>query len=249
MSYVKIGVVTDVHQGPLDIRKWLDIFVKDMNNNFKPDFVVELGDFIGSRENSREELMKINKVYTQCKAPKYYVLGNHDLESLSREQFKKILGIDYTWKSINVKFLHVIFLDAAWGPDTNSGGPTGHIPGEELEWLQRELEKISIRKPIIVFCHYPIGIFRDAPRIDNEDELLEIFRGYNLIATFSGDAHYGGYREMNGIHNICLHSMGWWELDKITGSYAKIIIGLGKIIVYGENAQPSYFLKSKIFSL
>ena len=243
MSYVKIGAVTDVHQGPLDVRKWLKVFVEDMNEEFKPDFVIELGDFIGTRENPKEELRRINEVYVQCKAPKYYILGNHDLEILTREEFKKIVGIDYTWKSIDVKFLHVILLDGAWGPDINSGGPTGHIPSEELDWLQEDLARIPMSKPIVVFCHYPIGIFRDIPRIDNEEELLEVFKGYNLIATFSGDAHYGGYREINGIHNICLHSMGWWEWDKITGSYAKLVITLEKILVYGEGAQPSYFLK------
>ncbi|RLE59312.1 MAG: hypothetical protein DRN53_07275, partial [Thermoprotei archaeon] len=76
---------------------------------------------------------------------------------------------------------------------------------------------------------------------------LEVFKGYNLIATFGGDAHYGGYREVDGIHNICLHSMGWWEWDKITGSYAKILVTLEKVLVYGEGAQPSYFLKIRSF--
>ena len=83
MSCIKIGAVTDVHQGPLDIRKWLKVFVEDMNEEFKPDFVVELGDFIGTRENPKEELRRINEVYVQCKAPKYYILGNHDLEVLT----------------------------------------------------------------------------------------------------------------------------------------------------------------------
>ena len=247
MNYVKIGAVTDIHQGPLDVRRWLEVFVNDMNSEFKPDFVVELGDFIGCKERAEVELRRINEVYARCITPRYYVIGNHDLEALTREEFKEIVGIDYSWKSINVKFLHVIFLDGAWGPDTNSGGPTGHIPSEELNWLQEDLERVPTNKPIIVFCHYPIGIFREMPRIDNEEELLEVFRGHNLIATFSGDAHYGGYRELQGVHNICLHSMGWWEWDKITGSYAKIIVTLKKVIVYGEGAQPSYFLKVKGF--
>lgn len=245
-SCVKIGAVADVHQGPLDIRKWLRKFIEDMNSDFNPDIVVELGDFIGCKKpEALKALKEINEVYSQCKAPRYYVFGNHDLDAFTREEYTSIIGINYWWKSIDVKFLHIIFLDAAWGPNTNSGGPTGHIPSQELDWLQGDLEKVPRNKPIVVFCHYPIAIFCNEPRIDNEDELLELFRDYRLVATFSGDAHYGGYREENGTHHICLHSMGWWELDKITGSYARITVTPNKIVVEGRGAQPSYILKIK----
>ncbi|RLE73930.1 MAG: hypothetical protein DRJ56_08375 [Thermoprotei archaeon] len=245
VARVKIGVVADVHQGPLDVRRWLRAFVDDMNEGFRPDFVVELGDFIGCGEGAEAELRRIDEVYSQCEAPRYYVVGNHDLQGLTREQFMRVVGVESTWSSFDVGFLHVVLLDGAWGPDTDSGGPTGHIPSEELDWLQEDLEQVPPGRPIVAFCHYPIKLFRDEPRIDNEDELWEVFRGHNLIATFSGDAHYGGYREVEGVHNVCLHSMGWWELDKITGSYAKIIVEPGRLVVQGVGAQPSYYLRTK----
>lgn len=238
---VKIGIVTDVHQGPLDIRPWMRKFVRDMNNSFKPDFVVELGDFIGGTENSIKDLIEINEEYSKCNSPRYYVIGNHDIQRISREQFKEIVRINYYWLYFRVKFLHVFIIDAAWGPDLNSGGPTGHVPKEELNWLKRVLSKVPKNEPIILLCHYPIAIFSE-PTIDNEYELMNLFREHYLIATFTGNHHYGAYREVDGVHHICLHSMGWWERELITGSYAKVIISPHKLVVIGEGAQPSYWL-------
>ncbi|KYH42371.1 MAG: hypothetical protein AYL33_002970 [Candidatus Bathyarchaeota archaeon B63] len=249
MRPVKIGVVADVHQGPLDIRDHLKRFVRDMNSSFLPDLVVELGDLLGYPANE-EELRKIDAEYAECRAPRYYVMGNHDLASVDRSRFKKVLRIEYDWTSTTVDFLHIVFLDGAWGrwgPDRGAG-PSGHIPEEELDWLRRDLKRCSEKQPIIAFCHYPIRHPRVLTRnseLDNEDELMRVFEGHNLIATFGGHHHYGSYNEVGQVHHICLHSMGWWVPEKITGSYAKIIITPEKLIVEGEGSQMDYRLSIK----
>jgi len=71
---------------------------------------------------------------------------------------------------------------------------------------------------------------------------MSILDGYNLIATFGGHHHYGGYKQVNGVHHICLYSMGWWIPEKITGSYAKITITPDRLIVDGEGSQMDYRL-------
>ena len=56
-------------------------------------------------------------------------MGNHDVIIVSRSRFKEIVGIDYDWTSTTVDFLHIVFLDGAWGkwgPDRGAS-PSGHI--------------------------------------------------------------------------------------------------------------------------
>jgi len=235
---VKIGAVADFHQEPLDFTKEIRYFVDDMNNRFFPNFVVVLGDLVGGKAYGRG-LRKIASEFAKCYAPCYYVIGNHDLETTTRPEFKKRVGIDYDWTSITVDFLHVIFLDSSWGPRGPSGGPTGHIPQEELEWLKEDLSKISSHQPIVVFSHFPIRVGES--RIDNEDTLMNIFKDYNLIATFSGHCHPGAYQKgsSDGIHHFILHRMGHWVPGNINGSYAKITISPNLIKIKGECLQMS----------
>lgn len=246
MRVVKIGAVTDVHQSPReDMRGHMRRFVDDMNNNFLPDLVVELGDFIdGGKVDERveeEELRKINEVYAQCKAPRYYVMGNHDLVNVSRSRFKEIVGIDYNWTSITVDFIHIIFLDGVGGLEYTTPSLLGHIPEEELDWLRKDLEKIPADQPIIVFCHYPIRLYRFfgvRGGLNNEEELMRTFEGYNLIATFGG--HYpglGGYKEFRGVHHI--------SLSNIRASYAKITITPTEIRVDEDDARIHLMLRYK----
>lgn len=235
---VKIGVIADIHQEPLDFTEEMRCFVDDMNNRFFPDFVVACGDLVGGKAYGKG-LRKVASKFARCNAPHYYIIGNHDLETTTRSDFKNRVGMDYDWKSINMNFLHVIFLDSSWGPRGPSGGPSGHIPPEELEWLEQDLNKVSSRQPIVIFTHFPIRVGAD--RIDNENALMDIFKDYNLIATFSGHFHLGAYQKSdpNGIHHFVLHRMGHWVTGNTNGSYAKIVITPDKIDIKGEVLQIS----------
>ena len=223
MGIVRIGAITDVHHGlENDMRGYMKKFVHDMNNNFFPDLVVELGDFC-----DRGELENINNEFSKCNAPRYYVMGNHDIIEIGRSEFKKKVGIDYDWTSANVDFLHIIFLDGTWGASL------AHIPREELEWLEKDLENIPKKQPIIVFCHYPIRFYEHfgiSGGLDNEDELMSMFDDYNLIATFGGHyPFYGGYKKVNGVYHIAL--------CKMRASYAKITVTPTKLEINEEDAR------------
>jgi len=226
MEVVRIGAITDVHHGPEnDMRGYMRKFVHDMNNNFLPDLVVELGDFCDPGE-----LKNINDEFSKSKAPRYYVMGNHDVTEIGRAEFKRKVGIDYDWTSVNIGFLHIIFLDGTWGESH------AHIPREELEWLERDLGDIPETQPIIVFCHYPIRFYEHfaiSGGLDNEDELMSIFDGYNLIATFGGHyPYYRGYAEVNGVYHIAL--------CKMRASYVKITVTPTKLEVDEGDAGIYY---------
>ena len=162
-----IGFITDTHvaselnsQGT---RKLGDNFVKDinyfvekMNNEVVPDLMIVNGDVIeGTNVSSAigtKELQLTKEIFSRSKIPTYWVLGNHDLRSVDKQQWKKALGIDYTRKAFDIRGYRVIILDSNYtksGEDVKPGqGYTRGKVGEgEIKWLKSE--KFVDRKSVV----------------------------------------------------------------------------------------------------
>ena len=96
---VRFGFITDCHYAahlkPSLSRNYADGLVKmeafaAKMNALGVDFVVEGGDFkdLGrSREESLAYLRDIEGRFAAFKGPRYHVLGNHDHDNLSKEEF------------------------------------------------------------------------------------------------------------------------------------------------------------------
>ncbi|KYH42372.1 MAG: alkaline phosphatase [Candidatus Bathyarchaeota archaeon B63] len=267
---IKFGVVTDVHHADKgqDLTNYMMAFVKDMNQNFHPDFVIELGDFYGGVSATKEDLRHIDRIFKGCEAPTYYVFGNVDSWSDGgKEGFKETVGIDYTWYSFDMRGFHFILLDGAWteegksiSPDnhgeaqvppvylrladgdrfTTPDDPIGHVGHIPNQDIQRLKEDLAAtQKRSIVFCHYPINLGPHWARLDNEAEIVEIFeKSEKVIAVFAGHHPLCRYKEDNGIHYFTLQGMG--QNCERFGSYAKVVITENKIIINGEAEQTSY---------
>lgn len=98
-SKLSFGIVTDCHYAERDDPHGIRFYresnvqlaecVAEMNRQ-KVDFMVELGDFkdLGeSADATLTNLQTIEAVYRQFKGPRYHVLGNHDADRISKEQF------------------------------------------------------------------------------------------------------------------------------------------------------------------
>lgn len=97
---LSFGIVTDAHYADADpggSRRYRESISKmtecvKLMNDKKVDFLVELGDLKDKGRPATEAatlkfLSAIEKVYGQFKGPRYHVLGNHDVDSISKEQF------------------------------------------------------------------------------------------------------------------------------------------------------------------
>ena len=267
---VRFGAVTDVHHADKgkDLTEYMERFVLDMNRNFHPDFVIELGDFYGGASATKEDLRRIDGIFKRSKAPKYYVFGNVDSWSDGGKRgIKETVGIDYSWHSFDVRDFHFIILDGAWTEEgrsispenpgnaqlppvylrlkdgirfTTPNDPIGHVGHIPNRDLQRLKEDLAAtRKKTIIFCHYPINLGPYSHRLDNEAEVIEIFeRSWKVIAVFAGHHPRCRYREDNGIRYFTLQGMG--QNCRRFGSYAKVTVTKDKIIVDGEVEQASY---------
>ena len=91
-AHIKPSLLRNYHDGLLK----MDAFAAKMNE-LGVDFVVEGGDFkdLGrSREESLAYLRDIEGRFAAFKGPRYHVLGNHDHDNLSKEEFlAEVVGV------------------------------------------------------------------------------------------------------------------------------------------------------------
>jgi len=96
----RFGIVTDCHYADMDSkgsRHYRESLEKlgecvELMNSEKVDFLIELGDFKDEKPPGNEQqtigyLRAIEEVYQGFDGPTYHVLGNHDMDSISKEQF------------------------------------------------------------------------------------------------------------------------------------------------------------------
>ena len=108
----------------------------------KPDFVVELGDFIDAADSVEAEqgyLQQISKVFDTIPGPKHYVLGNHCVDMLTKDEFLAGIGTKESFYSFDVGGFHFVVLDSCFRSDgkpygrKNSTWTDANIPAHELD--------------------------------------------------------------------------------------------------------------------
>lgn len=249
----KIGIITDTHVHPSRIEKkakenrrdddprylsdsYKDVF-DEFNKNmseFKPEFIVHLGDIIeGTNEEDFVGLMGLDLVEDELEKleiPVYWVIGNHDLRSVTKEQFKKkfkLDSLDYYYDDGDYRF---IFLDANYHDDgresmLGSSSNNGFLPQETLDWLEPLLQT---DKETFIFTHHPLEDETIKP-ILNADELRFLLEKYNSKAIFSGHIEWKYFKIENGLEMFSfpgtkknlVHDDPFYELT-IDGSETKV---------------------------
>ncbi|MDI6449849.1 metallophosphoesterase family protein [Anaerobaca lacustris] len=223
---VRFGVVTDCHYADVDpagtrfYRQSLDKLGEcvDRMNAEKVDFLIELGDFKDQGRPPVERdtlayLEEVEAVFRRFDGPTYHVLGNHDVDSISKPQSLAHVtntGVDRTrsYYSFDVKGLHCVVLDANYrsdGADYDRGNfdwTDANIPADELDWLRRDLA--TARGPAVVFIHQLLD-GTGAVYVKNATEVRDVLeRSGKVLAVFQGHHHAGDYNEINGIHYYTL---------------------------------------------
>jgi len=180
-SPVRFGLITDLHfadrlpagsryynQSKQKLLEAIHVF-----NKSNLDFIIELGDFKDQDDHPKKTqtlayLDEIESAFRQYDGPVYHVLGNHDMDSISKRDFlahTKNHGVaeGKNYYSFVYNRLKFIALDANYnedGSDYDSGNfdwTSARIPGSQLQWLKTELAEG--REPVIVFVHQLLDWF------------------------------------------------------------------------------------------
>lgn len=226
---VRFGIVTDAHysdSAPNGSRHYGESLAKmsecvKLMNDKKVDFLIELGDFKDqgnpvSEKDTLKYLETIEQIFSQFNGHRYHVLGNHDVDSISKEQF--LTRVENTGIASLSKFysfdsneLHFVVLDANYkadGSDYDHGNfdwTDANISCEELDWLKNDLAASS--KPVIVFIHQLLD-GKGSHYVRNAAEVRQTLQeSESVLAVFQGHLHAGHYSYMENIHYYTLKAM------------------------------------------
>jgi len=241
---IEFGAFTSVEFGNEDVTK-LTAAVADYNSNTNINFVVNIGDFIERTVTSNPQALldldTIEAVYDDLTIPRYYALGNHDLDALSKTEYIAGTGMGTPYYSFDSGNFHFVVLDPLFRSD-DDGDPydtgnfdfnTAYIPPDERTWLTADLAATG--KPVIVFCEYNL---EGAYAVTNASAIRTILEADgNVIAIFTGHEGLPRYTEINGIKYIGLQAMD----GAATNAYSIVKVYADNTIeIIGLDDQPYY---------
>jgi 3',5'-cyclic-AMP phosphodiesterase len=222
-----IGIVTDLHFGPEarwggKLRKLTHQaaeltrgFVQAMNDDVKPDLVVNLGDDIEdeSREADLARYGECQAILRTARAPLVNVAGNHDLIHMNRDDLNRFWQRSGPlYYSFDVAGWHFAILHTI-----ERQGVDVRLPETQIEWLRTDLA--AGNDPTVVLMHH------SATEQDVEDsrwwpgrahlalvkertELRRVLEASGRVkAVFNGHLHWNHFDLLGGIPYVTVQSL------------------------------------------
>jgi predicted phosphodiesterase len=228
---IRFGMLSDVHYAdrePAGERFYSQSLGKvqeciDRMNQEKLDFAIEMGDFkdqeaVPNEVNTLKYLTTIESAFQKFDGPTYHVLGNHDMDSISKLQFLervKNTGISASksFYSFNQNGFHFVVLD---GNFTSEGKEYNHgnfswddaiISGSQVNWLKDDLK--SNKLPVIVFIHRMLDDSKNVKQaVQNAGEVRQILeQSGRVLCVFQGHVHEERHNLINGIHYCSVNAV------------------------------------------
>lgn len=225
----RFGLLTDAHYAdipPHGIRAYRDSAEKlaacvRTLNEIGVEFVVELGDLKDQdtppdASSTLAYLRRAEELLRGFGGPLYHVMGNHDLDSLSKAQVLASVvntripphASHYAWSAGGLRFVALDACYDARGAPYDRGAFTWSdcwVPAAQLDWLRAELRGTTT--PVMVFVHQRLD-GEDNTCVRNAGEVRAVLEeGGRVLAVFHGHHHPGAYAFLNGIHYYTLRAM------------------------------------------
>lgn len=254
-SALRVGLVTDLHyadkppSGTRYYRETPDKLAEaaEQFREHAPTFLVELGDLIDAADSPAAErgyLERINRDFSAVCDNRHYVLGNHCVYTLTKEEFLDVVQQMHAYYSFDSGDFHFVVLDACFRSD---GQPYGrqnfvwtdpNIPEHELEWLRADLQETS--KPTIVFAHQRLDV-SDHYGVKNASAVRKVLEDSGtVLAVFQGHSHKNDLRDIGSIHYCTLAAMVEGSGAESNGYSIMSIAGDGSIRITGFRNQHDY---------
>jgi 3',5'-cyclic AMP phosphodiesterase CpdA len=217
-ALLTLGILTDVHFGPEarwngKLRKLTHLagdlardFVRQMNDEVKPDLVVNLGDDIEdeSREADLRRYGECQAILRTAKAELVNVAGNHDLIHLNREDLSRFWQrTGPLYYSFDRGAWHFVVLHTLERHDVDV-----RVPDTQIAWLRDDLAAGT--SPTVVLMHH------SASEQDVEDSRW--WPGRAHMALVKERAELRRVFEQSGRVRAVLNGhLHWNHLDVIAG--------------------------------
>ncbi len=238
---VRFGILTDVHYADKptagtrfyrDSLAKMQVAVSALNDQARADatglaFGAAIGDLVDSAgatvsdESVARELTYLKTIdaeWAKLGAERHYVLGNHCVDTLTKDEFAAATAARPAPYSFDVPFrgaqsaLHVVALDACFN---SAGAPYGrknfdwrdsNIPESQIEWLAKDLA--ATRHPVIVLAHQRLDGSGDH-HVKNAARVRGVLEGAapKVLAVLQGHSHQNFVATVNGIPYCVLRAM------------------------------------------
>lgn len=267
---LKFGIFTDAHyaENKQYRNRYCDLSLRKLStavevfNQRGVEFAVNLGDVVdgahgvGAPSVDRSNYRAVSGVLKRFPGPVSHVLGNHDLESLTKSEVLNELRVYnpstwYTFFRANCTF---ILMDANFRRDEiayargNFEWTDTAVSSEQLEWLQIAVKQ-AVPGPVFVFIHQNIDDRlgngeRDPHVVTNAQAVRHVLEAANRqIIVIQGHYHPGLSKKQDGVNYVGLRAMcegggpddNAFAIVEIADDHA--------ITVHGYGAQQSYTLR------
>lgn len=251
-AVMRAGLMTDLHYAekkPTKTRFYREALGKldeavEFFNQEKPEVVIELGDFIDRADTVEQEiewLKTMEQRYARLTMPRHYVLGNHCVDTLTKQEFAahtKAPGGHEAFEQNGVMFL---ILDACFREDgtpyerKNFSWQDANLPKGELAWLEGELGRAS--GPVVVMAHQRLDLDK-AHAVRNAAEVRALLeKSKKVLAVFQGHSHKNDLQTINGIPYVTLVAMIEGSGAENNGYSMLEVMGDGSLRVKGYRRQ------------
>lgn len=219
---LKFAIASDFHaQDVPDGEERIASFIRAAKDE-KVDFIIELGDFC--RLDSAGQVYL--KLWDSFEGDKYHVIGNHDMDSYTPEEYVAGMKMPGRYYSFDKGDFHFIVLD---GNNLYDGKEYTHyakanyyvdpkmrafIDPEQMAWLKQDLAATD--KKCVLFSHQNIEQF-----LNNGATVRQILEEENrragfkkVVLAFGGHNHSNYTKEINGITYMQINSASYVWIDK-----------------------------------
>jgi 3',5'-cyclic AMP phosphodiesterase CpdA len=187
------------------------------------------------------------------------VLGNHDLVAAApedgsppaadpRAEFRARLGVERTWRSLDVAGYHLVLLDSVMVTGDELAYH-GRIDDGQLDWLRRDLAAVDPATPIVLATHIPLltgfyqateGATAAAPAnrvVENSRALLDLLADHNLLLVLQGHLHVDELLRWRGATFITGGAVcgKWWR-----GAWHGTREGFGVVTLRPDRVEWEY---------
>jgi Icc protein len=222
----------------------------------RPDFFMFGGDL--AQLGKKEELDHGLEIMSRLRGKIHYVIGEHDYYlDLGKYYESEISPLYYSFdhKDVHFVILNSILTYDSWthkkwaSPmdrmlamarlDNPQGSPF-MVGEEQIEWLEKNLEKIDKGTPIVVFSHSPLQKIYKGWNFWTEDaeKVLTLLKPFNKVNVIYGHVHQIQYNQIGNISFHAVMATAWpWPYPQ---SYVQAESHLPTLTVPMNRADPFF---------